>query len=233
MLSFLKAAPKGMLISVAIAFLLLNGLGVWQLYRLHWKETLIADLARTQSLPPVPVNEALAQAEPSWRSVSLPSCNVDPAHLIAMHSEMDATPGYRILTACPLGSGQPQILVDLGFSPDRPTVTAPVNIDPVGRLRPADKTLSFMPPNAPATHEWYSRDTAAIGKALNTPLRGDYFLVLDMAASKLSLSGLRQGPLTAPLPNRHLEYALTWFGLAWVLIGIFIAFVRQRQRQAA
>ena len=217
-----------MLIAVAVAFIFLNGLGIWQLYRLHWKEGLIADLARTESMPAVPIDTVLGQARPSWRSVTLPSCTIDPAHLINMHSEMDGTPGYRVLTECPVSGGR-NLLIDLGFSVNRITLSTPVNIDPVGRLRPADKASAFSPVNAPATGDWYTRSTPEIAAAWHVPLRPDYFLVLDVAASKLSLPGLKQGPVTAPLPNRHFEYALTWFSLAWIMIGIFIAFVRQKQ----
>ncbi len=63
---------------------------------------------------------------------------------------------------------------------------------------------------------------------LQAPLRSDYFLVLELSESHLALSGLQQGQLTATLTNRHLEYALTWFGLALTLIGVYIGFVRQR-----
>ncbi len=228
MLAFFKAAPRGMLISAIIAFILLNGLGVWQLYRLQWKEGLIADLARTESMPAVPIATVLGQPKPSWRSVTLPACTVNPSHLINMHSEVDGTLGYRVLTICPLSGGQ-TLLVDLGFSTDRQSLPAPVNMDPVGRLRPADKISAFTPVNTPAAGEWYSRSTVEVAKFWHTPLRQDYFLVLDVAASKLSLPGLQQGPVTAPLPNRHFEYALTWFSLAWIMLGIFIAFVRQKQ----
>lgn len=228
MLSFLKAAPRGMLIAVAVAFIFLNGLGVWQLYRLHWKEGLIADLARTEAMPAVPVAGVIDRPEPSWRSVALPACTLDPGHLINMHSEVDGTPGYRVLTACPLPDGR-NLLVDLGFSVNRQTLAAPVNIEPVGRLRPADKPNVFAPVNRPVNEEWYTRNIAEIAQAWHVPLRPDYFLVLDVAASKLGLPGLQQGPVTAPLPNRHFEYALTWFSLAWIMLGIFVGFVRQKQ----
>ncbi len=228
MLSFLKAAPRGMLIAATIAFIFLNGLGVWQLYRLQWKEGLIADLARTETMPAVPIATVLLQTKPSWRSVTLPPCTIDPQHLINMHSEMDGTPGYRVLTICPLSGGQ-TLLIDLGFSVNRQTLAAPVNIDPIGRLRPADTISAFTPVNTPAAGEWYSRSTPEIATLWHTPLRPDYFLVLDVAASKLGLAGLQQGPVTAPLPNRHFEYALTWFSLAWIMLGMVIAFVRQKQ----
>src|SRR5262249_25596352 len=44
--------------------------------------------------------------------------------------------------------------------------------------------------------------------------------------------GLPQpGKLTVTLPNNHLQYAITWFGLAVVLAAVFAAFVRARARE--
>ena len=226
--TFLRAAPRGMLITVIIAFALLNGLGVWQLYRLQWKEGLIADMARTESQPPLPVDVLLAQGKPDWRSAALPQCRILPDHLINMHSEVAGEPGYRVLTACPLPQGN--MLVDLGFATDRLVLKAPVDVQPIGRLRPADKPSAFAPVNRPADNDWYTRSTVEAGAKFGMALRSDYFLVTDIAQSHLDIPGLQQGPLTAPLPNRHFEYALTWFGLAWCMIGIFIAFVFQQTK---
>ncbi len=221
---FFAAAPRGMLISVAIAFVLLNGLGIWQLQRLKWKEGLISDLARTESMAPVPAHDLLAQTRPAWRSASL-TCDLRPGDVIYMHSEVSGQPGYRLLTACPLDDGA--VLVDLGFVTDKINI-APMTINAVGRLRPFEKPGMVTPVNRPADNDWYWRSAGDMGPALHARLRLDYFIVLDLAASHLAMPGLQQGPLTAPLPNRHMEYALTWFGLAWALIGMFIAYVRQK-----
>ena len=43
--------------------------------------------------------------------------------------------------------------------------------------------------------------------------------------------GLPRGGVTRlDLPNRHLEYALTWYGLALTLIGVYAAFAASRLR---
>lgn len=225
--AFIKAAPRGLLISFAVAFALLNGLGVWQLYRLHWKEQLIAEMARTEAMPPLPAAILLTDAKPQWRSVILPTCRPDPRHALYMHSEVNGVPGYRVLVACPTGMGQ-DMLVDLGFVREKLSALPFDAIAPVGRLRPADKPSAFAPVNNPAAQDWYARSAAEMGAALGTQVRPDYFLVLDLQASHLENSSLLQGPLTAPLSNRHLEYALTWFGLAWVMAGIVFAMIRQR-----
>jgi surfeit locus 1 family protein len=41
----------------------------------------------------------------------------------------------------------------------------------------------------------------------------------------------RGGATYLDLPNRHLEYALTWFGLALALIGVFFVYARRRLRE--
>lgn len=231
---FFRAAPRGLTVAVAVALVLLCGLGTWQLLRLNWKQGLIQDMARTEALPPVAAAEALAQAKPAWRSVRLPECTPDLRRFIYMHSEMTGTPGYRLLIACPLGTGQPSMLVDLGFTVDKEMMDkldfATFAFTPIGRLRPFEKAGQFTPVNRVADNDWYWRSAAEMGGALKQPVRDDYFLVVDLKASGFSAPGLQQGALTAPLPNRHLEYALTWFGLAGALIGVFIAFVLQKPR---
>ncbi|MFT4076134.1 MAG: SURF1 family protein [Asticcacaulis sp.] len=226
---YLKAVPPGLAIASAIAFILLNGLGIWQLERLKWKEGLIADMARTEAAAPLPVETLLAQPKPDWRSAALPDCVIDPAQLIYMHSEVAGVPGYRVLTACPIKAGA--MLVDLGFAENRQAVSA-VTLAPVGRLRPFEKSGLFTPVNRIADNDWYWRSATEMGTALKASLRPDYFLVLDLKASRADIAGLLQGPLTAPLPNRHLEYALTWFGLGWALLGVFGSVVYQRARKA-
>ena len=227
--SILRAIPKGMLVSVVIAFAFLNGLGIWQLERLKWKEGLIADLARTEAMAPVPAAQALAQNKPSWRSVTMPMCNLIPDRFIYMHSELAGEAGYRVLTACMLDNGD-GVLIDLGFATNKLSVPDFMPLTPVGRLRPFEKPGMVTPVNRPDAKDWYFRTAADMGPPLNAALRDDYFLVLDLAQSHAHIAGLTQGPLTAPLPNRHFEYALTWFGLAWAMLGMFGSFIYQRAR---
>ncbi len=228
----LKAVPRGMAVAVILCFALLNGLGIWQLERLRWKEGLIADMARTQALAPVPVANALSQIQPEWRSVRMPFCRLDTKTFIYMHSEVAGEPGFRVLTACPLGANTSAMLVDIGFTTAKIPAVDFMGFTPVGRLRPFEKSNAFTPVNMPDKQDWYWRSAAEMGRALNTPVRDDYFLVLDLNASKADITGLTQGVLTAPLPNRHFEYALTWFGLGWALLGVFGSVVYQRYQKA-
>ncbi|ESQ83810.1 hypothetical protein AEAC466_11625 [Asticcacaulis sp. AC466] len=225
----LKAVPPGLAVATAIAFLILNGLGIWQLERLKWKEGLIADMARTEAAAPVAVDALLAQTKPDWHSAALAPCSVKPDTPIYMHTEVGGVPGYRVLTACPTAGKA--ILVDLGFAQTKLALAVPITLTPVGRLRPFEKAGGFTPVNRVAENDWYWRSPAEMGPVLKADLRTDYFIVLDLKASHTDIPGLQQGPLTAPLPNRHLEYALTWFGLGWALLGVFGSVVYQRARK--
>ena len=54
---------------------------------------------------------------------------------------------------------------------------------------------------------------------------------LDADARPEPRGGLPRGGVTRlDLPNRHLEYALTWFGLALTLIGVYGVFAASRLR---
>ena len=41
--------------------------------------------------------------------------------------------------------------------------------------------------------------------------------------------GPHPSAIPAEIPNRHLEYALTWFGLAAALAGVYIAMLLRRR----
>ncbi|ESQ89111.1 hypothetical protein ABAC460_13660 [Asticcacaulis sp. AC460] len=226
---FVQAMPKGLTIAVAVAFVILNCLGAWQVQRLMWKKGLLAELASTQAQAPQPLDKVLASKKPAWRSVALTRCDVSPEMIIHMNSLSNGKPGYRLLVACP--AGDRSILVELGFAETRlqPSLTIE---HPVGRLRAYDKAGLVTPMNDPIRNDWYWRSPLEMGPFLRAPdLREDYFVMLDQAPSGVSVEDLEQGHLTAELSNRHLEYALTWFALALTLLGMYIAFVIQRMRK--
>lgn len=230
---FLKAAPPVLSLLVVLAFVILNALGIWQWQRLHWKQQLMAQLEQTQSVPPVELTALLAEREPAWRAVILPPCPVSPQSLLHMHSAVEGKAGHRILMACP--TGDQAILVDLGFVAEGNRLdisnSLPSDIRLTGRMRPFE-AQGAAPGNSPEQNDWYWRDSVAMGTAMGTSLRTDYFVVADLAQSDIRADGLVQGALTAPLSNRHLEYALTWFALALTLVAVYGALVLQRMRKA-
>lgn len=239
----MKRARLGVLIapgiSALLAFGLLCGLGLWQLQRLAWKEALIARVAaRTQVsfAPPAPAERDWPKVNAEgdeYRRVRVTGAFRHDREALCWALLSDAHgkfsgPGYWVLTPLVLADGA-TILVNRGFVPlDRADpnsrregeMTGTVTV--TGLLRLPEKRSWFTPADDPAAHLWQERDPAAIAAAYGLSRVAPFFIDADDTPNP---GGLPQGGETKLVfPNRHLEYALTWFGLALALAAVFAAF---------
>jgi surfeit locus 1 family protein len=220
--------------ATALALAALLGLGTWQLQRLAWKQDLLARIAALAQAPAEPLDVVLHRIDDGrdveFARVQVRCAEVAPraVDLYALH---DGRPGWRPVTACRLGSGpHASILVDLGFRPGEPgappveqAVAFPPGQALVGVLRkPAPETwfeaLAPRPPSADR-RRWFRRDVAGMAAALGAPNPAPLMLMLESPA----VLGLTPSPLPTGVSNRHLEYALTWYGLALALAAVYIA----------
>lgn len=237
----LKNLPLGLTIAASVCLSILIGLGVWQLQRLAWKEEVIAKLEQTRAIAPTDMvallDEGLElETRPDWRAVKLSDCEINYDYLIYMHGINNAEAGYHVMTPCRAGRGH--VLLELGFAVDRLKPFTPFSLKPVGRLRAYDKPNGFVPKNNLAKNEWYWRSASEISQKLGLTLRTDYFVVVDLQLSRKigdnnALDSLIQSPITAEISNHHLEYALTWFALALILVFFYLALVRKAYQASA
>ena len=230
--------PIGMTIAVAIALAILIGLGVWQLQRLKWKEGLLAHIAALQTAQAVdvsPVIDAIGHGrDVDFTRVRATCPGLAAAPFLELYGIREGQAGVRLISACAVQSATYRtVLVDRGFiadtSPERPKVdasdTAPVAL--VGVLRKPDKANFVSPPNRPG--HWFTRDVAAMARSLNAPAPAPVFLFAETATNP-ELKALVPAPVPSDIPNRHLEYAITWFGLAAALAGVYAAVLFRRVR---
>ena len=113
----------------------------------------------------------------------------------------------------------------------------------VGLLRKSEVKGRFTPDNDANANLWYWRDLKGMAKTLisqncDADASGGagcetlyYPFFLDQEVSDVPGGWPRGGTTNINLPNRHLEYAFTWFGLAAALAGVFAAFAMQRLRR--
>lgn len=230
--------PIGLTIAVAIAFAILVALGVWQLQRLKWKEGLLAHVAALQSARAVdigPVLDRLAHgAEVDFTRVTANCPGLSSAPFLELYGVRDAQAGYRLISACEVASARYRtVLVDRGFVPDtshdRPKIDAAARTPTTvtGILRTPDRANAFMPKNRP--DRWFSRDAGAMAAALHASQPAPVFLFAETPTNP-ELPALIPAPLPSEIPNRHLEYALTWFGLAAALLGVYAAVLFRKGR---
>ncbi len=127
------------------------------------------------------------------------------------------------------------ILVNRGFVPegrlgDAEPASGPATV--TGFLRAAEARGSFTPADLPAQREFYTRDPAAIAASLGLGAAAPFYLEAERQGDGLTPpAGVDAKELIARIPDNHLSYALTWFGLALTLIGVFAAFAWQGRRK--
>ena len=226
-------------------FIVLIGLGTWQVQRKAWKEALIASLTERTNAPP-----AALPAAKDWASL-------DPAHDEYRHVKFTAQfdnagealiygaasafrpdvggTGYWVFTPARLADGN-TVIVNRGFVPENKKnadaraagqIAGPVEI--VGALRWPDARHWFTP-NDDATHNlFFSRDPGAIAVAKNLGAVAPFYVEQE---SPVPPGGLPEpGKLVVALPDNHLQYAITWYGLAAALIGVFVVWARASRRR--
>jgi surfeit locus 1 family protein len=95
-------------------------------------------------------------------------------------------------------------------------------------MRWPDARGMFTPADQPAKNLWFTRDPQAIAAAKGLSDAAPFFVEQEAPPAPGGLP--RAGPVKPTLPNNHLQYALTWYGLAAVLVGVFAFWLRGRRQ---
>ena len=235
-------APQPALVplaAVVTGVVILLCLGVWQVQRLQWKEALLARIAALQSAPAEPLDVVLhrlpglgqpAQGQVDFVRVQADCPTLQQTPTLHLYAILDGVLGDRLITACPLAGGRyHSLLVDRGFvDADHLASVQPgpaISGAIVGVLRRPEPANTFSPPNAPAKNDWHTRDIGAMAAALHSAAPAPVILMLERPAAPPP--GPKPAAIPTDIPNNHLGYALTWFGLAAGLVGVYVGRLRR------
>jgi surfeit locus 1 family protein len=215
----------GVMAMVMLAVLL--GLGTWQVMRLQWKLGLLAQIARAEAAPAVPLPAA---PDPFTKVQATGHLRDDLS--ASYGAEVRDTPvgtelGTQLITPLEVPDGD-VILVDRGWVPDKrphPIARAEGDVTVEGYVRPSDKQSMFSATDNLAAREFYTLDASAIGSALGLH-RVASFILVAMGPSPPEHYPDPAHHLPRP-PNNHLSYAMTWYGLAVALVVIFVLWARK------
>lgn len=224
----------GFTIATLVMTAILIGLGVWQLERLQWKLGLIAEVNGHMAAPPVSLAAILKMRadEAQYRRVSLNGYFDNSAEAYVFTTGPDGEAVYHVLTPFKTDDGR-TMLVDRGYVPkdklDPATRVAPEGeTRVVGVWRVPDAPGAFTPAADLAHRIWYARDLAGIAAADRITLAAP---VLIEAGPAPNPGGWPKGGQTVvSFRNQHLSYAITWFGLAAGLIGVYLAYHMSKGR---
>ncbi len=215
--------------AAATAFVILLGLGTWQVERLRWKEGLLRTIAERVERPavPAPVGKDNLLEYSHIEAKGIFRHNLE--HLLGPRVR-NGVSGVHVLTPLERKDGPP-ILVNRGFVPlelSNPKnrlegqVRKDVHISGLLRLPPF--AGPFVPENNLEGAFLYQIDLAEIEKLNNISLAP---YVLEVGPEP-NLGGFPIGGQTnLAIRNAHLGYALTWYGLAAVLAVCMTVLVRR------
>ena len=211
-----------------LAFALLVSLGLWQVERLHWKQALIARIGEAAVSSP----HALADIEArrsAGEDVEFLRAAATGRFLhdreLFVFATVAGEMGWKLVTPLQTPDGE-AVLVDRGFipydlkAPDSRPGSRPAGIVIItGAVRPhASARALFAPDNDVAANVWHWWDLPAMAEAAGVEPRP--FILQAEPRPGDPVWPKASTPDPALIPNRHLGYALTWFGLALTLLAV-------------
>jgi cytochrome oxidase assembly protein ShyY1 len=243
-ISATRRTIAGLGIFTALTLVLLIGLGVWQLQRRVEKHVLIAQLterlaAAPAALPSSAQWNTLTPARDEFRRVRF-SATYEQRPDAMVYSSGSAIrddvsgPGTWALLPARLSTGE-TIVINTGFVQNtmqdrgqqdravaRLVTGAPVTL--TGYIRFPESPGALTPRENIAKRLWFTRDHLAIARALGWGEVAPFYIDLEQP---LPESGIpKPGPLEVHLKDDHLQYAVTWFGLAGAVVIAFGVWLR-------
>ena len=194
---------------------ILAALCIWQVQRLAWKEGVLAEINARISAAPIPVPNQVDEARDKYLPVTFQG-NLTGQELRVLASIKQVGAVYRVVSVLDTGAGR--VLVDRGHIPVQGGGDTAVTgqVEGIGNLHWPDEIDSFTPEPDLSTGLWFARDLPAMAAHLDS--KPILIIARQMTQTDPPVTPL---PLSAEgIPNNHLQYAITWFLLCLVWLGM-------------
>lgn len=212
----------------------LLGLGTWQVQRYGWKTDLIDKLqARATSAPIALPADVVDLAALEFQHVHVAGTFLHDKEMYLIGRTLHGSPGLHVVTPLRRADGKGYVLIDRGWIPFErraPATRAAGQIEGdvafEGIVRLAKGPGTFTPDNDPKGNNWYYVDPEGMARAADIDTLPGYYVMSAAEAPPGGYPLTRQWRLD--IRNNHIEYALTWYLMAAILIVIYIIFHRER-----
>ncbi|WP_189644283.1 SURF1 family protein [Mesorhizobium sp. M9A.F.Ca.ET.002.03.1.2] len=242
-----RSRPKtALLLGLGLVLLFtLLALGTWQVQRLYWKEGLLQTIDQRTHSAPVPLAEVekrfAATGDVDYMPVTVTGTFLHRGerHFFAT---WEGQSGFDVFTPLHLEDGR-FVLINRGFVPYdlKDAATRPqsqpagqVTVTGLARNSLPAKPSMMLPDNDPQKNIFYWKDRDAMAASAGLPAGAGLVPLFIDADATPNPGGLPVGGVTViDLPNSHLQYAVTWYGLAAALAGVLIFRLRRPAKDAS
>ncbi len=215
----------------------LLSLGIWQTQRLQWKQGLLAKFENTNPSTFIALEQFLRENN-DLKAIQFNKVKLRGTfhHDLAFHiipRTWNGRSGAHLYTPMTLSSSGKTLLVNRGWVPDNSkdiTVQEPSDeVNLLGYLQVPTAPSWVTPDNVADKEQWYYLDLDVLSK--RWPELGQALLPYYVIASPDIDETLYPKPLNplVMIRNNHLGYAITWFSLAFVLLVMYIVYVRKQR----
>lgn len=215
-----------------LAVIIMGGLGMWQLDRMNQKEQRLASIAQKQSGGPIGLQTAIRSAEDP-RDVSVTFGGTpDTSRVMYLDNRIEnGQVGYDVILPVQTDAGW--VLVNFGWVKGLPTRDVLPQVDIQPGFTEFEGVIT-SPGFNPMVKETASKaafplriqalDTDYLSTLLRTPFI-DYVIVLTNTNAHFVRNW---SPVVMP-PEKHLGYAIQWFGLAIAALVIGLLALRKKE----
>ena len=207
---------------------ILISLGVWQMQRLSWKQAIMTQIEGRIAEAPVALPANLDPVVDKYLSVTAQGL-MKPEYLRVLVSQKRIGAGYKLIS--PLVLEGRTVLLDRGFisvnDPLPSEVADQVPTTVTGNLHWPQETDGYTPAPDIAKNIWFARDVELMAAALKT----DPIMIVLRTSSPIDTDVTPLPVDTVNIPNDHLQYAITWFSLALIWVGMTVVFALRGTRR--
>ena len=222
----------GLTAAFVLAFAALLVLGTWQVARLSWKTDLIARTEALTASEPVPL---LSRADPEEYQPVRVTGGFVTDRTVHVSGTWAGRPGFYVFQPFKPDEAQTLILVNRGFVPAEARRES-YPLPDVGALTGLVRSYQtgglglFGAPPDPDGLTAYDRRRSTLTKPFADLAEDEAFLSFYLD-STLATDIPRGNTTRLDFSNRHLGYAITWYGLAAGLLAVFLLMSRERARR--
>ncbi|MGD1876586.1 MAG: SURF1 family protein [Kiloniellaceae bacterium] len=218
------------------ALVILVGLGSWQVQRLFWKQDQIVLRQERAEGPAIPLPDSF----PEPAAVEFTRVTLDGQFLHGQEFYLGARTesgrvGLNVVTPFALDDGR-TILVNRGWVPEEkrdPAARAEGQLQGEVTIEALLRTGGWKgfdfakPPNKPEDRFYFWLDLPVMAAGVDRPIITDVYA--DAVASDIPGGYPIGGQTRIHLKNDHLEYAITWYSFAVILMVIYVLFHYRRE----